>query len=605
MRKKENLHALEGDSKLSNTGDSLKPALLTIQFNQRSKELPSETISSFTLKDMILSINHSNNEDNGKMFQNDSENLHHYKNFSEKNVEKTKNTNDKISSIFDHKNHKDNHLSISDELSLSNPPVCFIDTSCGVSQEVTFYNDFPFNKKNQKTHLLSSSIASFHSSMDGNSITSTSKEKENTYLSKILKENFHDNELFSDSDLCDNDEGIFHFDKDHSSSPLKKSSETNGENTLDWDESEIENEKIHTIIIEEKSPQMFNTFSKKTEVSPYNHEDLFWTEDLQDENPYIPLFKRQTYKEYSSSDDIWSYCSSSFVSETNDVTDLSNGFFFGNDSDMSGEKGNTTDEDQSFIIKKINQKKDTDLKIINDNTEKENSCFVENSNHIVVSHDTVASKLTEKENSSSNSIPITSSTNSGTTISNTLNKPPLLGTWARDLKRPMGIIDGTGTNVINPIMSSCTIFSPTSTSLSPSSIPSLDDILDTSAFVQLSSSDSSSSSITKNYLSDFCRWDKIPIGTFRRHQQRFTDTREELVKGEWYVLTNKSRRQKSNVPILGTTITRKKKKLRKQKYRNNLKNSIELFEEDENEIGKEQCGLGLGPQLSPLFDGLS
>ncbi|KTW28063.1 hypothetical protein T552_01925 [Pneumocystis carinii B80] len=469
---------------------------------------------------------------------------------------------------------------------------------CDISDEIVVCNDFSFNKKSGKSGLLSGVKERNWIEINGSS--QESEERENVFRSKISKNKFF-NEL-SDLEYHDDDDGgIFYFDDSSSASSFKESNGINNRRRSSTEGSEAE--KTYSILVKDKNSQV-NHDSSKTQISYSNDEDIFWSGDLQDENSYIPLFRKQTYEEYNSSDDLWSFCTSLF-SETNDTSDIkevnsvSDKPFFENNFDISNEKGYTTDEDQNFIIKKKNQ---TKVEISDNNFGKGHSHFTETNNHASESHNFKTSTSNKKENFNIETVSTNSSSNSRTTTCNTQNKPPILGTWTRDLKRPIGIIDGTSTNVINPVTSSCTILSSTS-NLSPSSIPSLDDILDTSAFVQLSSSDSSSS-ITKNYLSDFYRWDKIPIGTFRRHQQRFMNTRDELIKGEWFVLTNKSRRQRSNVPILGTTVRHKKNKLKKTRHKNKLKTNIELFEEDQ-EVGMEHCGLGLGPQLSPLFNGLS
>ncbi|EMR09789.1 hypothetical protein PNEG_01972 [Pneumocystis murina B123] len=505
-----------------------------------------------------------------------------------------------ILSIPNHKNNiKESHL-ILNKLSQGHYSNGSSNACCDISDEVVVCNNFSFNKKVWKKGLLSG--AKGHNSVETNGSNLDSEERENIFRSKISKNNFF-NEL-SDLDYYD-DDGIFYFDDSSSStSSFKESDERNYRNTLSTDGSEVE-KPCSILVKEDKNSQVYHDGSR-TQISYSNDEDLFLSGDFQDESSYIPFFRTQTYEEYNSSDDIWSFYTSSLFSETNDTNDIKdiNSIpdkpFFENNFDISNEKGYTTDEDQNFIVKKKNQEKK--VEVSDNNFEKEHSCFTETNDHTMALHNSKTSKSSKKENLNIETVSTNSSSNSGTTTSNALNKPPILGTWTRDLKRPIGIIDGISTNVINPVTSSCTILSPTS-NLSPLSIPSLDDILDTSAFVQLSSSNSSSS-ITKNYLSDFYRWDKIPIGTFRRHQQRFMNTRDELIKGEWYVLTNKSRKQRSNVPILGTTVRHKKKKLKKKRNKNKLKANIELFEEDK-EVEMEHCGLGLGPQLSPLFNGLS
>ncbi|CCJ30823.1 unnamed protein product [Pneumocystis jirovecii] len=653
MKKKKHQKAQEGDIEPFNHARRLGSTLPLTRFHQHIEKPSSEMIPSFTLGDMILSLKEGSDESARATLHEAFGDCYSYEKFQENNSDKMdevdsdvcmssegeyryesssygKNWEFSVSRSLKQQKHPklqshNNKASFShkENTNLSHPVISngvllpnhhpHVVNAC-VSEEIVC-KDFSFSKKTSKKHL-SSLVAKFHSSLKEKDFLSVSerKEKKNkVYIPKICEDKVIDNELLSDSDLYDNDDGIFHFDKEYSSSlqSIKGLNEKNRRNTIDKIKSDVEDEKTCTIIIEEKNPRI--STCSKIEVSPYsdNEEDLFLTEDFQDENPYIPLFKTQSYERYSSSDDIWNCYSSSFasfVSDANDITDIDrvpNKYFFHNDPSISDQKGDTTDEDQNFIMKKITQKKQNECNAPNDATEKEISCFVEVTNCTLPSHDPKTSILTKENNLEPNHVFTTaSSTISKSTTPNIINKPPLLGTWTRDLRRPMGIIDGTCTNIIDPTTSPCTILSPESTNFSPSSIPSLNDILDTSAFVQLSSSNSSSSSITKSYLSDFYRWDRIPIGTFRRHQQRFTNTREELIKGEWYVLTSKSRRQQSNVPILGTTICRKKKRLRKQKYKNKLKNNIELFEEEE-EIGKEQCGLGLGPQLSPLFNGLS
>lgn len=652
MGKKKQIPLPDSSTEVFHTGRRLGLILSCEKDYQCSGEFLPEKVSSFTLGDMFLSLEDDSREDAGEEFSHVSEDHYDHDNFRDSPVKRENeisntcsichqdcvcgNTSqkriqdfsipkslerkkcprlqshvDKPSSlVYDYKNNTEcSRTTISDDLSFSQSHDGLLNASFEVSDNVIPSNDLILSKKNQKKQL-SPSIAKFYDSVNSNKLDVVSKGIDKAHLSKIPKNKFHDG-LSWDLDFYDNDESIFHFDRDDSLSisSFKESNEGDTKDKLDMDELKVKDERTRSIIIEE-NPQACHISSKEAHVSSYSDdkEDLFCIEDFQNENFYNPLFKTQTYDRYSSSDDMWSFYSSSFVSktsETNDVMDMNQTFddrFFKNDFSTSNENGDTTDEDQNFIIKKITQK--NEIETSNGNLEKKDAYSGETCNNTLAFRDSNSSELIGKVNPKLSPISITTYSEDSQVTSNTINKPPILGTWIRDLKRPMAIIDGISTNVINPVTPSCTILSPASTNLSPSSIPSLDDILDTSAFVQLSSSHSSSSSITKSYLSDFYRWEKIPIGTFRRHQQRFTNTRDELIKGEWYALTSKSRRQRSNVPILGTTVHHKKNRQRKQKHRNKLKNSIDFFEQDE-ESGREQCGLGLGPQLSPLFNGLS
>ncbi|QSL66158.1 hypothetical protein MERGE_000533 [Pneumocystis wakefieldiae] len=628
MKKKKQRSSIDKDKEVFNVRNRLGSTLPSGRRGEDDKE-GKEVASSFALRDMFLSLENEGGEgwigrgkevgggskesylikygnNIEKIDMNDLCSTYNGKRIQEfsipKGLERQKqprlqSSDKQILSIPEHKNNiKESHLVFS-KLSQGRYSNGSSDACCNISDEVVVCNDFSFNKKVWKKSLLSGTNG--HNSVEMNGSNLDSEERENIVRSKISKNKFF-NEL-SDLDYYD-DDGIFCFDDSSSTSSFKDSGERNYRNRLSTDGSEVE--RTCSILVKDKNSQVYHDGSR-AQISYSNDENLFWSGDFQDEDSYIPLFRTQTYEEYNSSDDVWSFYTSSFFSETNDTNDIkdvnsiSDKPFFESNFDILNEKGYTTDEDQNFIVKKKNQEKK--VEVSDNNFEKGHACFTETNDHILALHNSKTSNSNKKENLNIETVSTNSHSNSGTTPSNTLNKPPILGTWTRDLKRPIGIIDGISTNVINPVAPSCTILSPSN--LSPLSIPSLDDILDTSAFVQLSPSNSSSSS-AKNYLSDFYRWDKIPIGTFRRHQQRFMNTRDELIKGEWFVLTSKSRRQCSNVPILGTNACHKKKKLKKKRNKNKLKDNIELFEEDK-EIGMEHCGLGLGPQLSPLFNGLS
>ncbi|CAA93611.1 transcriptional coactivator for ribosomal proteins via TOR signaling pathway Ifh1 [Schizosaccharomyces pombe] len=212
-------------------------------------------------------------------------------------------------------------------------------------------------------------------------------------------------------------------------------------------------------------------------------------------------------------------------------------------------------------------------------------------------------------------------------------KPPVMGTWAKEPNHLIGIIDGKHSHSLHhDKFDACTKGENTAnngygpqTLNETSEEPSLDDILDTSLLqpstqTDLQEENSVSFAQEDNSLS---RWEKIPIGTFRKNQYiKSMARRDELIRDEWFTLaikTREKRRHKINATGMTTTNSvplrpksRKarralKKKARKMTFRQ-MHSDFQSALEDEHNDGSyldndyETVGLGLGPELSPLFE---
>lgn len=201
----------------------------------------------------------------------------------------------------------------------------------------------------------------------------------------------------------------------------------------------------------------------------------------------------------------------------------------------------------------------------------------------------------------------TKQTNTGSFTLNTSHKPPVLGTWTRDVRRPMGIIDGLTTHSpapLPPVKKSRNTPYPRSPAMA-AAMTSLDEILHINDLLL------PPSNLTPS------KFDKpIQVGAFRRGQERSSMIRENKVKGEWYTLTarSKSRNTIRKIPVLGvgSESFSHKEKRRRMKMRGRRGSSTiggstfggSFDEEQESDNGEERAGLGMGPALSPLFRGM-
>ncbi|EPY51862.1 TOR signaling pathway transcriptional corepressor Crf1 [Schizosaccharomyces cryophilus OY26] len=156
--------------------------------------------------------------------------------------------------------------------------------------------------------------------------------------------------------------------------------------------------------------------------------------------------------------------------------------------------------------------------------------------------------------------------------------------------------------------------------------PSLDDILDTSLLQAATTNNDTKpeESVTNQEDHLLSRWERIPIGTFRRNQYiKSMARKDELIRDEWCTLaikTREKRRHKQRSATLNnvSSIAAKpkhsrkarralKKKAKKITYRQ-LHSDFQSTLEDDRTDGSyfdndyETVGLGLGPELSPLFE---
>ncbi|BFZ63008.1 hypothetical protein YB2330_004120 [Saitoella coloradoensis] len=210
---------------------------------------------------------------------------------------------------------------------------------------------------------------------------------------------------------------------------------------------------------------------------------------------------------------------------------------------------------------------------------------------------------------------------SSSTVPKTAQKQPVLGMWsaAKESQGSVGIIDGI-TTVRPSDDGSSTLPTPPFTTL--------DDILDVGALATLPTGPGGPPA-----SKDLSRWDRIPIGTFRRAQTRRKDltAREEHAR-EWYVLASRrnemmaskdanasGKKKKGSRSVHGTpakvhgaigmavledpeAVRRKNKKRMKKLAQKKKRRELEVMDMDMNMTGASaDGGLGMGPTLSPLF----
>ncbi|WBW73131.1 transcriptional corepressor for ribosomal proteins via TOR signaling pathway Crf1 [Schizosaccharomyces osmophilus] len=213
-------------------------------------------------------------------------------------------------------------------------------------------------------------------------------------------------------------------------------------------------------------------------------------------------------------------------------------------------------------------------------------------------------------------------------------KPPVLGTWNREPDHLVGFIDGKHSHSLYEDKFNASkkgdvetpIPTQSSNKTSNTEEPSLDDILDTSLLQAATTNNDTKpeESVTSQEDNLLNRWEKIPIGTFRRNQYiKSMARKDELIRDEWCTLAIKSRekrRHKQRSATLNNVSSvaakpkhsRKarralKKKAKKITYRQ-LHSDFQSTLEDDRTDGSyfdndyETVGLGLGPELSPLFE---
>ncbi|EPX70701.1 TOR signaling pathway transcriptional corepressor Crf1 [Schizosaccharomyces octosporus yFS286] len=213
-------------------------------------------------------------------------------------------------------------------------------------------------------------------------------------------------------------------------------------------------------------------------------------------------------------------------------------------------------------------------------------------------------------------------------------KPPVLGTWDREPNHLVGFIDGKHSHSLYEDKFNAskkgdvetTIPTQSSNKASNTEEPSLDDILDTSLLQAATTNNDTKpeESVTSQEDHLLNRWEKIPIGTFRRNQYiKSMARKDELIRDEWCTLAIKSREKRrhkqrsatlNNVSSIAAKPkhSRKarralKKKAKKITYRQ-LHSDFQSTLEDDRTDGSyfdndyETVGLGLGPELSPLFE---
>ncbi|ODQ51635.1 hypothetical protein SAICODRAFT_36344 [Saitoella complicata NRRL Y-17804] len=209
----------------------------------------------------------------------------------------------------------------------------------------------------------------------------------------------------------------------------------------------------------------------------------------------------------------------------------------------------------------------------------------------------------------------------------TAQKQPVLGMWsaAKESQGSVGIIDGI-TTVRPSDDGSSTLPTPPFTTL--------DDILDVGALATLPTGPGGPPA-----SKDLSRWDRIPIGTFRRAQTRRKDltAREEHAR-EWYVLASRrnemmaskdanasGKKKKGSRSVHGTpakvhgaigmavledpeAVRRKNKKRMKKLAQKKKRRELEVMDMDMDmnmtgvgDHAGADGGLGMGPTLSPLF----
>ncbi|CCG80959.1 putative DNA polymerase iota [Taphrina deformans PYCC 5710] len=204
---------------------------------------------------------------------------------------------------------------------------------------------------------------------------------------------------------------------------------------------------------------------------------------------------------------------------------------------------------------------------------------------------------------------------------NTSHKPPVLGTWTRDSRRPTGIIDGLTTHspagpltsVVKPKSSKKAEEKSQSYDAIAEAMTSLDDIMYTNDFEIPEPKD------LKAPVNKFNR--PIQVGAFRKGQMRSSMSREDSFKDEWYNMTSRNRERTGRTkatPILGVaseSLSRKdKRRRRRMKAAAGMSVGGSTFggstfggsiddQQSDNEYndGIERAGLGLGPPVESLF----
>lgn len=200
---------------------------------------------------------------------------------------------------------------------------------------------------------------------------------------------------------------------------------------------------------------------------------------------------------------------------------------------------------------------------------------------------------------------------------NTSHKPPVLGTWSRDRRRPTGIIDGLTTH--SPAEPPKTLSAGKAskkhqasgskgTDNSTVSMTTLDDIMYTNDFAipELKESKPAQSKFDK----------PIHVGAFRKGQLRSSMVREDSFRDEWYNMTSRNKERAGRTkgtPILGVaseSLSRKEKRRRRKMKAaagmsvggSTFGGSIDEPQSDnEYNDGIERAGLGLGPPIESLF----
>ncbi|EEB07576.1 TOR signaling pathway transcriptional corepressor Crf1 [Schizosaccharomyces japonicus yFS275] len=208
---------------------------------------------------------------------------------------------------------------------------------------------------------------------------------------------------------------------------------------------------------------------------------------------------------------------------------------------------------------------------------------------------------------------------------------PVLGVWALEMEEPNAIIDGSHTLHVHDDGSFEEVVPfPISESISYGSVDdttekedtsvretNLEEILDTSLIQSTSRSTISDSCTSVEHKEDksLSRWDRIPIGTFRRNQYiRSMAIKEELVRDEWCTLAQKTReKRRQKLRSAGgakfkfrkarRALKRRARKLSFHQVHSDFQSALEERDGLNDSFSKlEQNGFGLTPELSPLFE---
>jgi hypothetical protein len=233
----------------------------------------------------------------------------------------------------------------------------------------------------------------------------------------------------------------------------------------------------------------------------------------------------------------------------------------------------------------------------------------------------------------------------------TPNQAPLLGTWTRDSRKAVAVIDGSQVNSpahtpplpkATPILTApnakitpaAALAAATQASFAASSntkrvkayrrsdamtaaMTSLDDIMYTNDFLVQDDDD-----LEQGETSFDARPPIAAPGAFRRHQQsRANVHKEDSLKDEWFMLTSKNKasrdtRKLAAVPVLGLgteSLSRREKRRRKKLKTATASgglsrhggSTLSLDDDysagDDDVFGVERAGLGMGPPLESLF----